>query len=179
VGDEVTLEAIFWIALGGGLALLILSLLLEEAGALSFMSAAAMTATPVAFTAAASFGAGGLVARLVFEMGRASIAAGAVTALITGGFTALLLMLLRREEVVDALDRSKLMGMHGTTALGMGPDRIGRVAVQYAGMTRSLRATSPEPIPAGERVVVQDVVGNLLRVAPTERRSSPEEVSDE
>jgi membrane protein implicated in regulation of membrane protease activity len=35
-------------------------------------------------------------------------------------------------------------------------------------MTRSLTATSKEEIPAGEEVVVRDVVGNVLTVARPE-----------
>lgn len=165
-----TLEVAYWLALGLGLGLLVLSLLLGDVfDVLPFeFGGGDFSAAPVFFTATAAFGAGGLIGQLVFEMGNASVLTGLAGAVLVGGLTAVLFAALTRQEAVETFERSKLVGMRGRATLALGPDKTGRVTVQYAGMTRSLSATSHEDIKAGEEIVVRDVVGNSLTVARPE-----------
>lgn len=162
-----TLEFVYWSALGGGVVLIALSLLLDpRLGRLPFdFPGAEYVAGPASFVAAAAFGAGGLVGLLVFDMAAASIFVALAAALIVGSVNAVLFTLVKHREAIDMFERAKLVGMRGHATLGMGSNHVGRVAVQYAGMTRSLMARSDEEIKAGDEVVVLDVRDDHLVVA--------------
>lgn len=166
-----TLEYAYWLALGLGLGLLVLSLLLDDLFdflPFDFGGGGDFSAAPVFFTAAAAFGAGGLIGRLVFNLGASSILAGLGAGVVVGGLTAALFVALKRQEAVEGFERVKLVGMRGRATLAIGPGKMGRVTVQYAGMTRSLSAMSDEEIKAGEEIVVRDVVGSSLTVTRPE-----------
>ena len=176
-----TLELIYWLALGGGLAILTLSLILGDI--FDFFDIdigdAGVPIIPVFFAATAAFGAGGLIGVAGFGLGTGgSIVSGLITGVAVGLLAGLLFAVLRRQEAGEGFQVGKLTGLRGRTTLAVGPGRVGRVAVQYGGMTRSLSATSAEEIPAGHEVVVRDVVGNVLTVSRAAAAESSETAAE-
>ncbi|MGH2556018.1 MAG: NfeD family protein [Actinomycetota bacterium] len=165
------LELVYWLTLGIGLGFLILSIVLGDI--FDFFDIdigdAGVPIAPVFLGAVSAFGAGGLIAIEAFGFGTGgSITMGLATGAAVGVLVGLLFALLGRQEGKEGFELGKLVGERGRSTLAMGPGRTGRVAVHFAGMTRSLTATSKEEIPAGEEVVVRDVVGNVLTVARPE-----------
>ena len=164
------LETAYWLALGVGLGLLVLSLLLGDVfDFLNFLDfdigGADFAATPVFFSVAAAFGAGGLLGLNVFELtAGGSILMGLGVGVVLGGLTAALFAALGRQEAKESFSIDRLVGARGRCTLAISSGRTGRVAVQYGGMTRNHSATSSQEIAVGEEVVVVDVVGNVLRV---------------
>lgn len=164
-----TLELAYWLALGIGLGLLVLALLLGDVfdfldfGDLEF--GGDFAAAPVFFTAAAAFGAGGLLGLDAFELSSGtSVLMGLGFSVVLGGLSGLLFAALRRQESGEGFTTDKLVGARGRCTLALAPGGQGRVAVQYSGMTRTHSATSDEAIAAGEEIVVVDVIGSTLRV---------------
>lgn len=163
-----TVEFAYWIALGAGLGLLILSLLLGDVFDFFNLEIAGgdFAAAPVFFAATAAFGAGGLIGIKGFEFGTGgSIYLGLGTGVSMGALTGLLFFALRRQESVEGFEMSKLVGLRGRCTVAVGPGRVGRVTVQFAGMSRALTARSGEEIAVGEEVVIQDVIGTTITVA--------------
>lgn len=163
-----SLEAVYWLALGLGLGLLVLALVVGDIfDFLDFdLAGADVSAAPVFFSATSAFGAGGLLGIKAFGVGAAaSVFLGLGTGAGMGMLTALLFLVLRRQESTEGFELSQLVGQRGRCTVPVGPGRKGRVSVRHAGMTRALTATSNEEIAAGEEVVVRDVVGNVLTVA--------------
>ena len=161
-------EAVYWIALGVGLALLTLAVLLGDLlDALHVdLFDVGVPVAPVFFGAVAAFGAGGLLGIKAFELGTGgSVVTGVGAGVGVGFLVGLLFAALRRQESVEGFEISKLVGARGRVTLAVGPGRVGRAAVQFAGMTRSLSATSSEEISVGEEVVVLDTVGQVIKVA--------------
>ncbi len=167
-----TLEIAYWIALGVGVALLLLSLVLGDVfDFLSFLDfdlpGTDFAATPVFLTATAAFGAGGLLGLNAFGLGTGgSVLVGLGTSVVLGGLATMLFAVLHRQEAGEGFTTSQLVGATGRCTLAIKGGRTGRVTVQHGGMTRTHAATSTEEIAAGEEVLVVDVVGNLLKVAP-------------
>jgi membrane-bound ClpP family serine protease len=166
-----TLELTYWLALGLGLGLLTVSLVLGDV--FDFFDIdigdAGVPIVPVFFGAMAAFGAGGLLGTTAFGFGTGgSIGLGLGTGAGVGMLTGLLFGVLRRQESKEGFELSKLIGQRGRSTLAIGPGRTGRVAVHFAGMTRSLSATSKEEIPPGAEIVVKDVVGQVLSVSSAE-----------
>lgn len=173
-----TLDTVYWLALGVGLGLLVLSLLfgdILDVLPLDFPGSD-FSAGPVFFAATAAFGAGGLLGINQFGFGTgASVLTGIGAGLGVGALTGLLFVLLRRQEAPEGFDRSKLVGLPGRAAMDLGPGRTGRVSVHYEGMTRSLTATSSEDITSGEEVVVKSVIGNTITVGRPAKSTSAAE----
>ncbi len=166
------LEVAYWLALGIGLGFLTLSILLGDVLDLFNFDVdidvvdASVPVVPVFFGATAAFGAGGLIGVKAFSFGTGgSIGLGIGTGASVGVLIGLLFALLRRQEAKEGFELTNLIGQRGRSTLAIVPGRTGRVAVHFAGMTRSLTATSKEEIPAGEEIVVLDVVGNVLTVS--------------
>jgi membrane protein implicated in regulation of membrane protease activity len=171
-----TLDLVYWIALATGLGILAISLVLGDIFD-SFdvdIGDSGLPIIPVFFAAMAAFGAGGLLGTQAFGFGTGgSIASGIVTGLLGGLGAGALFLLLRRQEAGEGFEISQLVGERGRVTLGLGPGRVGKVAVRYAGMTRSLSATSQEDITTGEEVVVRDVIGTTITVARADRAERP------
>ena len=160
-------ETVYWIAMGVGLGLLALSLLVGDILDALHLDVfdVGVPVVPVFFAALGAFGAGGLLGMEAFDLGaRGSIVTGLGTGVGVGALTALLFAALRRQESAEGFEISKLVGARGRTTLAIAPGRVGRVSIHHAGMTRSLSATSQETIATGEEVVVTDVVGQVLTV---------------
>lgn len=162
------LELVYWVALGVGLGFLAISVIVGEifdAMHLDFGDTG-VPVIPVLFASLAAFGAGGLLGIEAFGFGRGgSVMTGLGTGIAVGGLTAGMFGLLRRQESKEGFELSKLVGERGRSTMAIGPGRTGRVSIYYAGMTRSLNATSAEAIPSGQEIVVIDVVGNVLTVS--------------
>lgn len=161
-------ELAYWAALGGGLGLLLLALLLGDVfNFLDFeIGGSDFAGAPVFFAAVAAFGAGGLIGLKAFEFGTGgSIYLGLGTGLGMGGLTALLFAVLRGQEAGEGFDLAQLVGERGRCTVAVGPGVVGRVAVPFAGMTRSLVATGDGEVRVGEEVVVRAVVGKTVVVA--------------
>lgn len=164
-----TLEVAYWIALGVGVAFLVLAMVFGDVfdflDFLDFDLGDGFAATPVLFTSIAAFGGGGLLALDAFEASPGvSIFGGLGTAVVLGGVAALFFRALGRQEAKETFATSQLIGERGTCTLAAGPGKAGRVAIHHAGMTRSFGATSAEPIAAGQEIIVLDVVGGTLKV---------------
>lgn len=176
------LEIAYWLALGVGLAILVLSV--AFGGVLEIfefdIGDVGVPFAPLFFGSIAAFGAGGLIGVEAFDLGTAgSIAAGLVTGVVVGVLIGLLFVLLHKQEADEPFALADLVGQRGRSTLAIGPGRTGKVSVHYAGMTRSLTATSVEEIAAGEEVVVLDIVGTVLTVArATQSQASPQVTED-
>ena len=175
-----TLEATYWILLGAGLGLLVLSMLVGDA--LDFMSFLDLDfggdfgAAPVFYAAASAFGGGGLLALNAFETGTgASVLVGLATGVVIGAITAFFFAALGRQEAKDTFTTTELVGLKGRCSLAIGPGKVGRITISHGGMTRTMSATSSETISAGEDVVVVDAVGGSLKVARANTTSSSEQ----
>ena len=166
--EQSSLELIYWITLGVGLGLLLLSVLVG--GVFDFLDVdiggTDLAIAPMFFTAVSAFGAGGLIGTEAFGLGQGgSIFVGIGTGLAGGAVTGLLFVVLRRQEAEDAFQLSALIGERGRCSLAIAPGRVGRVSVSHAGMTRTLSASSAQEIASGEEIVVKDVIGSQLSVA--------------
>jgi membrane-bound ClpP family serine protease len=164
----VALELVYWITLGLGLALLLLSLLLGDL--FDFLSVdlpgGDFSAAPVFFAAVSAFGAGGLLGLEAFGLGTGgSVASGLGTGAVMGFLTALLFLALRRQESAEPFGLSQLIGLRGRCAVAIDSGGRGKVSVYHAGMTRSFPATSADAIAEGQEVVVTDVLGSVLTVS--------------
>lgn len=173
-----TLEAVYWLALGIGLGLLVLSLVLGDVlDFLDFLDldigGSELSVVPIFFTALGAFGAGGLIGLEGFGFGQGgSILTGLGTGVAGGAVAGALFAILKRTEAKEGFELSKLVGERGRCSLTVGPGRVGKVTVTYAGMTRAFSATSSDEIAAGDTVVVTDVVGSQLSVARAETGGS-------
>lgn len=168
-----TLELAYWLALGIGLGLLVLALLLGDVfDFINFLDVdigGDFAAAPIFFTATAAFGAGGLLGINAFGLSSGmSVLVGLAFSVVLGGLSGLLFAALGRQEAEEGYSTDKLLGSRGRCTLAVGPGKQGRVAVQHSGMTRSHSATSDQAIATGEEVVVVDVIGSTLRVARVE-----------
>lgn len=165
------LELVYWLAMGLGLSLLLISLILGDMFDFADVEVLGgdLPAAPIFFASTAAFGIGGLLGTEVLGLGpRGSILTGVGTGIGAGFLTALLFAALHRAEAKGGFELSQLIGHRGHTSLALGPGRPGRVTVKFEGMTRALTATSTEEIATGEEVVVADVVGNALQVKRSE-----------
>ncbi|MBW3595463.1 MAG: hypothetical protein KY391_07770, partial [Actinobacteria bacterium] len=165
-----SLEVWYWIALGLGVAFLVLSLVFGDVfdflDFLDFDIGDSVALTPVLFTAIAAFGAGGLLALGAFSVSAGiSVLIGLASAAVFGGLAAAFFAALRKQEAPQAFGIAQLVNARGMCTLAIVPGKSGRVSVQHEGMTRTFTATSTEEIKAGENVVVVDVVGNSLQVS--------------
>ena len=172
-----TLELVYWVALGLGLIVLAISVVLGDI--FDFFDIdigdSGLPIVPVFFAAMATFGAGGLIAIEAFGFGSGgSIAVGLGTGVGGAVLAGLLFFFLRRQEAGDGFEMSQLVGQRGRVTLAVGPGKVGRVAVSFGGLTRSFSAGSAEEIPPGEDIVVTDVVGHTIKVARPDRAPAPE-----
>jgi membrane-bound ClpP family serine protease len=163
-----SLELIYWVTLGVGLGLLILSVVLGDV--FDFLDidigGTDLAIVPMLFTAISAFGAGGLIGTEAFGLGQGgSIITGVGMGVVGGALTGLLFAALRRQESEGAFQLTALIGERGRCTLGIGPSQVGRVSVTHGGMTRTLSASSSEEIASGDEVVVKDVIGSQLSVA--------------
>lgn len=170
-----SLEAAYWIALGTGVAFLVLSIVLGDVfdflDFLDFGMGDSFSATPVLFTGLAAFGGGGLLALNAFGATAGwSVISGLGTSVVAGGVAAALFALLHRQEATESFTTNQLLGARGRCTLSIPPGKEGRVAVQHQGMTRTFAASSEYEIKAGENVVVIDTIGTSLRVSPSDNK---------
>lgn len=112
----------------------------------------------------AAFGASGLASQ-AFGSGP-SFFTGLLGAALVAGIGGLWFRTLRRSDEREDFERVKLVGMEAVVTEGIEAGRVGRVSVQYAGMTRSLDASSAGDIARGTSVVIDDVTGGRLVVSP-------------
>lgn len=110
-------------------------------------------------------GSGGVLASEVLDLTFVgAIIMAASWALLIGVLAHSGLGLIDRSDERDSFERAKLVGMSVVVTSGIPVGRVGRVTVQYAGMTRSFDASSSEDIERDARVLVDDVVGGELKV---------------
>lgn len=176
-----TLEAVYWLVLAVGLGMLVLALVVGDL--LDFVDfdlpGTDVSAGPVFFAATAAFGAGGLLGLQAFGLSDGgSLLSGLGTGVVVGGLTALLFAALRRQEAPGGFDKAQLVGVRGRCTVAVAPGRVGRVTVRHEGMSRSFTAVAGEAIAAGEEIVVEDVVGSSLTVAPARGRTAGERPAD-
>ena len=159
------IEVIYSVVFSAGL-IATLSLLLAPAAAPLPDGTRPKRGGQVAGIALAGGGAGGLFASLVLEVSPWSslIAAAGWFALI-GLLARWGLATIERADERETFERAKLVGMTAVVSAGIQAGKVGQVTVQYAGMTRSLDASSDEDIEREAEVVIDDVVGGELRVS--------------
>ncbi len=166
-----SLEVAYWIALGVGTGFLVLSMILgdvfEFLDFLDFGLGDSFAATPVLFTGLAAFGGGGLLSLNALGFGAgASIVAGLVSSVLAGGLATALFAALHRQEAGPGFTLDQLIGARGRCTLAITTGKQGKVAILHDGMTRTHSASSLQEIAVGEDVVVDDAVGNSLKVSP-------------
>jgi membrane protein implicated in regulation of membrane protease activity len=123
---------------------------------------------PVLLGFISMFGVGGLFGTEVFDLdaGRASLV-GAATGLLGAFIVFASFNFLRRAEAPEAFSVRDLIGQRGRVTVSIRAGRAGSVLLSYAGSTHELTATADVEIPAGSVVVVTEVAGSLIVVAPT------------
>ena len=140
---------------------------------------AAPSFRPVASVALAGFGAGGLFASLVLDARTSgTLVAAALWLVLLGALAWWGIKTIERAEERESFDRAKLVGMTAVVSSGIPAGKVGQVTVQYAGMTRSLDASSDEDIEREVKVVIDGVVGGELRVSRKITRSGEEILDD-
>jgi membrane protein implicated in regulation of membrane protease activity len=134
---------------------------------------------PVASVALAGFGAGGLFASLVLDVRTAgSLLAAFLWLVLLAALAWWGIRTIERAEERESFDRAKLVGMTAVVSTGIPAGKVGQVTVQYAGMTRSLDASSEEDIEREVKVVIDSVVGGELRVSRKITRPGEEILDD-
>ena len=168
-----TLEVWYWVALGGGVGFLLLSLVFGDL--FSFIDVDfgdGFAATPVFFTIVAAFGGGGLLAITAFEASAGtSVFAGLGTSVVSGGLAAAFFRVLGKQEAGEGFSIGELVGARGRCTLAIRSGKEGRVAVQARGMTRNLTAVSDTDVAVGDEVVVLDALGSSIKVGRTSDRT--------
>lgn len=134
---------------------------------------------PIASVALAGFGAGGLFASLVLDVRTAgSLLAAFVWLVLLAVLAWWGIRTIDRADERESFDRAKLVGMTAVVSTGIPAGKVGQVTVQYAGMTRSLDASSDENIEREVKVVIDGVVGGELRVSRKITRPGEEILDD-
>jgi membrane protein implicated in regulation of membrane protease activity len=134
---------------------------------------------PVASVALAGFGAGGLFASLVLEAKTpGTLLAACLWLALLGALAWWGIRTIERADERESFDRAKLVGMTAIVSTGIPAGKVGQVTVQYAGMTRSLDASSDENIEREVKVVIDGVVGGELRVSRKITRPGEEILDD-
>ncbi|MPZ70860.1 MAG: hypothetical protein GEU71_15245 [Actinobacteria bacterium] len=134
---------------------------------------------PVVTVALAGFGAGGLFSALVLDVRTSgSLVAAALWFVLLGALAWWGIRTIERADERESFDRAKLVGMTAAVSSGIPAGKVGQVTVQYAGMTRSLDASSDESIEREVKVVIDGVVGGELRVSRKITRPGEEILDD-
>lgn len=113
--EQSSLELIYWITLGVGLGLLILSVVLGDVFDIDIdIGGTDLAIVPMLFTAISAFGAGGLIGTEAFGLGQGgSIITGIGMGVVGGALTGLLFAALRRQESEGAFQLTALIGERG------------------------------------------------------------------
>ena len=167
------------VLVGGGL--LLLTVLLDDVlgGLLDSLhidfDLGGVSLMPILLGFVSMFGVGGLIGTRVFELdgGRASIV-GALAGVLGAGLVYVVFSFLRRAEAAEAFSLHDLVGQRARVTVGIPSGRYGTVALSYGGVSYSLAATSDREISAGSTVVITDLAGTTLVVAPVTDPSSTE-----
>jgi membrane protein implicated in regulation of membrane protease activity len=80
---------------------------------------------------------------------------------------------LRRAEAPEAFSVRDLVGQRGRVSVSIRAGRAGSVLLSYAGSTHELTATADSDIPAGRVVIVTEVAGPMIVVAPAVTAALP------
>lgn len=175
-------NGVFLVCLLAGGILLLVTVLLDDivGGLLDFLhidfDLGGVSLMPLLFGFVSMFGVGGLFGTEVFglDAGRASVV-GAVAGLAGSGIVYLIFGFLRRAEAPDAFSLADLVGHRARVSVTIPAGRYGSVLLSHAGTTHNLTATADADIPAGSTVLVTDVAGSTLIVAPAGEATLREE----
>jgi len=175
-------NAIFVICTAVGGILLLITVLVDDllGGVLDFLhvdfDVGGVTLMPLLLGFVAMFGIGGLFGTQVLQLsaGQASALGGAFG---IGGSAIVFFMFrfLRRAEAPPNFGLHDLVGQRGRVSVGIISGRPGQVLLSYAGSTHNLTASADVDIPAGTVVVVTDVAGTTVVVAPAGATATPAE----
>jgi membrane protein implicated in regulation of membrane protease activity len=159
------------VAIGG--ILLLITVLLDDVvgGVLDFLHVdfdlGGVTLMPLLLGFVSMFGVGGLFGTEILKLGPgpASVV-GAIFGLVGAVLVFLMFRFLRRAEAPPAFALTDLVGQRGRVAVGIAPGRLGSVLVSYGGATHSLTASAGVELPPGAIVLVTDIAGSTVVVAP-------------
>lgn len=146
-----------------GLALVTISLFVGEIFDSLFdsfdLDGGGVFSTPVigAFLAAFGFGAALIVYTTKVGAGLSALG-GLASGLAVGGVALVMTRSLMNMPTDETVKSSGLKGRTGTVVTRIPEDGYGEISVTYAGHYMKVSARAPEPIPAGVRVVVTDVM---------------------
>lgn len=166
-------NTIFIVCVAVGGILLLITVLLDDVvgGVLGFLHVdfdlGGVTLMPLLLGFVSMFGIGGLFGTeiLGLETGPASVV-GALFGLIGAALVFFMFRFLRRAEAPPAFALADLVGQRGRVAVGIVPGRLGAVLVSYAGSTHSLSASADVELAPGAIVLVTDIAGSTVVVAP-------------
>ncbi len=120
---------------------------------------------------ALAFGiAGSLLTLFRLASPGATLGLAAGSGLASGLFAAAVIRALKRGQVSSIASAHEAIGKVGDVLVPCEKGRVGKVRLELRGQTVDLLAMSNEPLPAGTRVVVEDLEGDIARViqAPSE-----------
>lgn len=146
-----------------GLALVVISLAVGEIFDSLFdafdIDGGGIFSTPVIGAFLAAFGFGAALLIYTADPGPGLSALGGLgSGLAVGGVALFMTKSLMNMPTDETVKTSGLMGRTGTVVTRIPEDGYGEISVTYAGHYMKVSARAPEPIPAGARVVVTDVV---------------------
>lgn len=126
-----------------------------------------VTLMPLLLGFVSMFGVGGLIGTQVLGLGAgAASLVGALTGVLGAGVVYVTFNALRRAEAPQAFSLSDLVGARGRVSVTIPSGRYGSVLLTYGGSTHDLTATAETDLGAGSIVVVTEVIGSSLVVAP-------------
>jgi membrane protein implicated in regulation of membrane protease activity len=166
-------NTIFIVCLAVGGILLLVTVLLDDllGGLLDWMNVdfdvGGVSLMPLLLAFVAMFGVGGLIGTEALNLGSGPASlVGAVFGAFGTVIVYLLFSLLRRAEAPQAFSLADLVGRSGRVTVGIRAGHNGSVLLTYGGASHELTATADSDLIAGAVVVVIDVVGGTLVVAP-------------
>jgi len=172
-------NAIFVICVAVGGVLLLVTVLLDDllGGVLDFLNidfdVGGATLMPLLLGFVSMFGIGGLFGTQILGLsaGQASALGGAF-GVAGSAIVFFMFKFLRRAEAPPNFGLRDLVGQRGRVSVGIVAGRPGSVLVSYAGSTQNLTASADVDIPAGAVVLVTDVAGTTVVVAPVTAAAS-------
>ena len=148
-----------------GLLLVVVSLIVGEIFDSIFdafdLDGGGILSTPVIGTFLAAFGFGAALIIYTTKAGAGLSALGGLgSGLVFGGIALAMTRSLMNMPTDEPVRSSGLVGRTGTVVTRIPAEGYGEVTISYAGQSMKVNARSPEPLAAGTRILVTDVLSS-------------------